>query len=192
MAKRSNSHTHSTGGNSARVTKSESLSRTSRRPQDFIHDFDEFWERVGKAEVDIRLNAHLGRLPPCCIGDPWDEDFAASYKRIRPLLLKFRRHRFFSVPAGLMFFPGPLRAETAHQAIMFYLNPPRELYGEAHALDSQEYIEMKREAMEELQDRDIARLKRSMKRSAPKALDSEAPPPLEAPDISSVEVASQD
>jgi hypothetical protein len=86
-----------------------------------------------------------------------------------------------------MFFPGPLRAETAHQAIMFYLNPPRELYGEAHALDSQEYIEMKREAMEELQDRDIARLKRSMKRSAPKALDSEAPPPLEAPDIHKID-----
>ncbi len=145
--------------------------KTSPRTRDFVRDFEDFWDRVAKAEFDIRQNAHLGRLPPCCIGDPWDEDFAASYEKIRPLLKKFRRHRFFSVPPGLMFFPGPIKAETALQAVMFFLNPSGELYGEAHALDSYEYVEMKREAMAEEHDRDVARLKRSVKRSASKASD---------------------
>lgn len=136
---------------------------TSPRTQDFVRDFDDFWGRVEKAEFDIRQNAHLGRLPPYCIGDPWDEDFAASYKRIRSLLKKFRRHRYYSVPPGLMFAPVPLKTETAHEAIMHFLNPPKELYGDAHALDSREYTEMKREAMAELSDRDTTRLKRLVK-----------------------------
>jgi len=151
---------------------SNAQTKTSPRTRDFVHDFTDFWDRVAKAEADIRQNAHSGRLPPCCIGDPWDEDFAASYERIRPLLKKFQRHRFFSVPPGLMFFPGPIKAETALQAVMIFLNPPGELYGEARALDSYEYVEMKREGMAEQHDRDVARLKRPVKRSASKASDS--------------------
>lgn len=124
----------------------------------FVDAFDVFWDHVRGAEEDVRKNRDRGRLPPICHGDPWDEDFAHAYTLIRPNLRKFREDRFFAVPAGLAFRTGPLRAETAHQALMFFLNPPAELYGEAQPLDSQEYRVIKKAAMDELERRDKQRL----------------------------------
>jgi hypothetical protein len=94
-------------------------------------------------------------LPPLCYGDPWDEDFALAFEAIRPYLRKFRRDRFFPVPAGLPF--GPLRAKFGHEALMYCLNPSRELYGFGWFLDTSEYRAIKAEAMSELGQRDKSR-----------------------------------
>ena len=52
----------------------------------------------------------------------------------------------------------PFKAETALQALMFFLNPATELYGEAGVLDSAEYKAIKAAAMLEFQRRDDARV----------------------------------
>jgi hypothetical protein len=133
------------------------------RNRKFIAAFDRFWSFVARAEQDIRENEHRGRIPPDSFGDPWDEEFAAAYEAIQPHLKKFRKARFFKVPAGLAFFTGPFTAETAHQALMFYLNPPKELYGERGVLDLPEYVAIKEQAMRELQNRDEARVSTARK-----------------------------
>lgn len=119
--------------------------------------FDVFWGHVQEAERNVRENGHRGRLPPDCYGDPWDEDFAAAFEAVKRYVRKFRRDRFFPVPAGLAFRPGPIRAETAHQALMFFLNRPEELHGEMGVLDSPEYLAIKSEALKELEHRSRTR-----------------------------------
>ena len=125
----------------------------------FTNAVNEFWSFVERAERDVRENSHLGRLPPCCAGDPWDETFAKAYEALAPYLKRFRRIRYFQIPAGLAFFYGPLGVESAHQALMFFLNPVGELYGEQGVLDSTEYIAIKEAAMAELEKRQQAQLK---------------------------------
>lgn len=97
------------------------------------------------------------------MGDPWDEEFAQAYQLLAPHLKRYRRPRYIQVPADLAFFHGPLRAETAHQSLMFFLNPAGELYGEAGVLDSPEYIAIKETAMAELEQHQAARIKAKAK-----------------------------
>lgn len=125
---------------------------------DFTSAFDTFWTHVERAERDIHENGHLGRLPPICHGDPWDDEFAAAYDAVRPYLTKFQKERYYPVPPGLAFRPGPIKAETAHQALMFFLNRPDELHGEKGVLDSTEYKAIKEAAMAELRQRDEVRV----------------------------------
>ncbi len=125
-----------------------------------------FWNKVQKAEQDIRENGHVGRLPPICFGDPWDAEFAQAYDAVRPHLSKFRKERYYRVPSGLAFRPSPLKAETAHQALMFFLNRPDELYGEKGVLDSPEYKAIKEAAMLELQQRDEIRISKNRRPSS--------------------------
>ncbi len=136
-------------------TKETDMATPSR---EFIDSFDKFWNFVAKAEQDIQQNGHLGRMPPDSHDDPWDDEFAAAYDVVEPQLQKFRETRFFKVPAGLAFVPGPFTAETAHQALMFFLNPSTQLYGELGVLDTPEYLAIKESAMQELQNRDEARI----------------------------------
>jgi hypothetical protein len=124
----------------------------------FLDSFDNFWAFVSKAEHDIRQNGHLGRMPPDSHDDPVDDAFAAAYETIRPHLKKFRRERYFTIPVGLALASRPFSAETAHQALMFFLDPPKDLYGEKGVLDSPEYLAIKESAMQELQKRDEARI----------------------------------
>ncbi len=125
---------------------------------DFIHAWDTYWNHVERAERDIRENGHRGRLPPICYGDPWDEEFAAAYEAVRPFLRKFLKIRYYPVPVGLAFCMTPIKAETALQALMFFLNPAAELYGEAGVLDSAEFKAIKAAALLEFQRRDDARV----------------------------------
>ena len=118
----------------------------------FTKEFEYFWSHVANAERDIRENGHLGRLSPICFGDPWDEDFAAALQAIIPHFRKFRKMRFYFIPVGLMFRPSPIMADSAHEALMFFLNSPSELYGEKGVLDSAEYLTIKAAAMAELQE----------------------------------------
>ena len=130
----------------------------------FIEAFSRFWNFVDRAEQDIWQNGHRGRLPPDCHGDPWDDEFAAAYESVVPLLKKFQQERFFEVPVGLALFSGPLQAETAHQALMFFLNPSKELYGEKGPLDSPQYLAIKDAAMKEISDKDKARISGALKK----------------------------
>ena len=138
------------------ITKKKSLNV-------FANAIDRFWLLVERMERDVRENSHRGRLPPCCMGDPWDEEFAQAYELLAPHLKRYRRPRYFQVPADLAFFHGPLRVETAHQALMFFLNPAGELYGEAGVLDCPEYVAIKEAAMAELEQHQAARLKAKAK-----------------------------
>jgi len=115
--------------------------------------FDLFWEHVRLAEQDVRENAHRGHPPPSVYGDPWDKEFEEAYNGIRKYLRKFRKKRIFCPPPGVPMRPAPFTAETAHQALMYFLNKPDELYGSAKALDFPEYLKIKTEAQAELQGR---------------------------------------
>jgi hypothetical protein len=140
------------------------------RNRKFIAAFESFWRFVARAEQDIRENEHRGRIPPDSFGNPWDEEFAAAYEAVQPHLKKFRKVRFFKVPAGLAFVPGPFTAETGHQALMFFLNPSEQLYGERGVLDTPEYLAIKEPGMQELQNRDEARVSAAVKgRTSPSA-----------------------
>lgn len=130
---------------------------SSNKKSKLLDVFEIFWDHVRRAEEIIRQYGHLGRLPPMCHGDPWDEDFAKAYDGIRRYLRKFQRDQSFRVPADLAFRVGPLRAETAHQALMFFLNKPEELHGEPGVLDSTEYLAIKSDAMREYSERDKSR-----------------------------------
>lgn len=146
-----------------------SKSITRKKPLNgFANAVDRFWILVERMERDVRENSHRGRLPPCCMGDPWDEECAQAYELLAPHLKRYRRPRYFQVPADLAFFHGPLRVETAHQALMFFLNPAGELYGEMGVLDSPEYIAIKKAAMAELEQHQAARLKAKAKPKCPK------------------------
>lgn len=129
----------------------------------FTNAVNLFWSFVATFELDIRQNGHRGRMPPCCLDDPWDEEFAQAYELLAQHLKRFRRLRYFKVPAGLAFFQLPLWAETAHQALMFFLNPAFGLYGEMGVLDSPEYIAIKEAAMAELEQHQAAQLKAKAK-----------------------------
>ncbi len=128
------------------------------KSNDSLQKFETFWDHVTNAERDIRENGHLGRLPPPHFGDPWDEEFAAALHELIPLLRKFRKLRFYLTPVGLAFRPSPILAETAHEALMFFLNRPEELHGEKGVLDSTEYLAIKAAAMLELQELEAARV----------------------------------
>lgn len=141
----------------ARCAGTRAGTTSSAKQTAFLDVFDTFWEHVQRVEQDVRENGQRGPLPPICWGDPWDEEFAAAYEEIRPYLRRFKRDRFFPVPAGLPFRPRPIRAETAHQAIMIFLNKPDELYGGVKSLDSLEYRTIKEEAEDELRQRDESR-----------------------------------
>jgi hypothetical protein len=129
----------------------------------FTNAVNLFWSFVATFELDIRQNGHRGRMPPCCLDDPWNEEFAQAYELLAQHLKRFRQLRYFKVPAGLAFFQMPLLAETAHQALMFFLNPAFGLYGEMGVLDSPEYIAIKEAAMAELEQHQAARLKAKVK-----------------------------
>ena len=109
-----------------------------------------YWDFARRAKLSIRENCHKGRIPPDCGGDYWDEDFAKAYDDIKPFLRKNRKGCFWATAAGLAFFSGPIKAETAHQALMFYLNAPEKLYGERDALESPEFIAIESAASNEL------------------------------------------
>ncbi len=117
---------------------------------EFMHAFDTYSNHIVRNERDVRENGHRGRLPPICFGDPWDEDFAAAYQALSPYLSKVCKVRYFAVPPGLAFHATPIKAETACEALMIFLNPPEELHGEPGVLDSTEYKALKAAAMAEL------------------------------------------
>lgn len=123
----------------------------------FTRDLEEFWVHVANAEQDVREYGHRGRLPPDWHGDLWSDELSNAYDAISPYLRKVQKDRFFRVPNGLAFRTVPIKAETAHQALMYFLNPPEELHGEPGVLESVEYKQLKSEAMAELHQLDGAR-----------------------------------
>lgn len=133
-------------------SQNKSSQNRSGNQEDFMIAFDTFSSYVERAEREIRENAHRGRIPPICFGDPWDEGFASAYQALSPYLSKFRKQRYFPVPLGLAHCPTPIKAETALQALMFLLNPAAELFGEPGVLDTAEYKAIKASGMKELQE----------------------------------------
>ena len=119
--------------------------------------FESFWDYVRRAEADIAINGHKGCPPPDPVGDPWDDDFAAAYEAIKPFLRRLRQEHVFLPPSGMTWRPAPLCTDTAHQALMWFLNPPKEVYGHPGLLESPEYLAIKTTAMEERRLRAEAR-----------------------------------
>lgn len=118
--------------------------------------FDVFWDHVRKAEMDILVNGHKG-CPPCESGDPWDEDFATACQDIKKFLGRCSKTDMYFPPPDMTWRPRPYAADTAHQALMDFLNPPQEVYGHPGVLDSPEYRAIKAAAVEELQHRKVSR-----------------------------------
>lgn len=122
-----------------------------------VRQFDAFWEHVRKAEMDIAVNGHKGCPPPDQLGDDWDEAFAAAYQAVRKFLRRLRKERLYIPPPGMPWRPKPYAADTAHQALMEFLNPPQEAYGHPGVLDTPEYLAIKAAAVEELRLRKDSR-----------------------------------
>jgi uncharacterized protein YneF (UPF0154 family) len=131
--------------------------------------FETFWDHVRRAETDVDLNGHKGCPPPDPIGDPWDDEFAAAFDAIKPFLRQFRREHVFPPPLGMRWRREPMVVESAHQALMWFLNPPHEVYGHPGVLDSPEYLAIKAAAMEERRLRAEAREQASRKPKTPRS-----------------------
>ena len=112
--------------------------------------FEKFWDFVAACERNYRTEGHTGFYPPDMVGDFCIAEFHDVYDQIHPWLKKFHKRRMFSLPVCLRHHPGPITAETGHQALLFFLNPPEALHGELGVLDSAEYLEMKKIACDEL------------------------------------------
>lgn len=134
------------------TTQDMSSKKRSGRREDLMIAIDTISSHIGRAEREIRENAHRGRIPPICYGDPWDEGFASAYQALSPYLCRFRKQRYFPVPPGLAYCPTPIKAETALQAQMIFLNPTAELFGEPGVLDDAEYKTIKASGMRELHE----------------------------------------
>ena len=101
-----------------------------------VRQFDDFWREIGRAEEFIRQYGHTGWDPS--YRERWDEPLEQAYEAIRPHLAPVVYPRMIITPVE---FPNlrPYEAETAHQALMYFLNPPENLFGYLGALDSEEY-----------------------------------------------------
>jgi hypothetical protein len=108
--------------------------------------FEHFWGRVGSAEQAV-FNWTAPRLPPLVVDD-LDDSWFEDYKAISEFLKPQARRRSFIAPPEV---PGDaiFQAETAHEALMFILNPPKALFGLPHLLATREYLDIKREAQQE-------------------------------------------
>ncbi len=113
---------------------------------------EDFWNYVLRAEQDYHEHGWRGHVSPDHINNGWDEEFAAAYERIKPQLKRCGNPKFHQVPPGLRYQSTPIHAESAHEALMIFLNPPYMLYGDWDVLDSEEYQEIKSAAIKELQD----------------------------------------
>lgn len=115
--------------------------------------FDNFWEFVRKAEMDILENGHQGCPQPNSVGEPWDQDFADAHKVVEHFLKKYQGEHVAFPPIGMTWRSRPHYTSTAHQGLMEFLNPTVEVYGYAGLTESKEYLAIKKAAELELQAR---------------------------------------
>lgn len=106
--------------------------------QEETRAFTAFWDHVRRAEADVRQNWYRGHPTPDAIGNPWDEEFAKAYEAIHPALEPFVQTRMVIVPPDIPLL-NPYSADIWHQALMFFLNPPHQIYGSEKAFRSPEY-----------------------------------------------------
>jgi hypothetical protein len=141
----------------------------------FVEAFEAFWTEVDRAESHVRQCGHVGWHP-----DYRDEEsvpLTLAYVAIEPFLRPLSTRRLFRVPHDARGM-NPYVASNAHQALMFFLNAPKALFGQVGLLRSAEYLEIKREAHEELrqlQSSDVA-MKREAQEAAKSAPEEEGKP----------------
>lgn len=118
--------------------------------------FEEYLGHVSRARSEILQNRYP--VLPSNYGDPLDEDdenFLKCYEKLRKFLKKYwRKDRFFFSPPGQLLRSECFKAETAHEALMFFLIKPRE-YHDPEILISPEYIYLASEVQKELRDRQL-------------------------------------
>ena len=137
--------------------------------QDETQLFEAFWDFVRRAEADIAINGHKGCPPPDPVGDPWDDEFAAAYKAITPFLRRLQKKQVFPPPLGMPWRAKPIATDTAHQALMEFLNPTKEVFGHPGVLETSEYLAIKAAAIEERRLRAEIREQAAKKPKAPRS-----------------------
>jgi hypothetical protein len=108
--------------------------------------FGIFWDRIGHAENMIF--DHTGPRYPPFVKENMDESFLKAYEDIKQALKPLANKRLFIGPPEAPGYPV-FGAETAHEALMFILNPPEVLFGLPQVLTNKRYIKIKDEALEE-------------------------------------------
>jgi hypothetical protein len=108
--------------------------------------FGIFWDRIGHAENMIF--DHTGPRYPPFVKEDMDDSFFEAYAAIKQALKPLANKRHFIGPPEAPGYPV-FEAETAHEALMFILNPPEALFGLPAILTKEEYLTIKREAQEE-------------------------------------------
>ncbi|WP_417739163.1 hypothetical protein [Rosistilla oblonga] len=106
-------------------------------------------KHVESAEFDILINGSQGPIPPDRLGDNWDSDFESDFKQLDPLLEHVKQRRFYRMP--LVRHLSSYWANSAIEAWMLFLNPSDHCYGEYGILQSQEYLGIKRLALNEIE-----------------------------------------
>lgn len=111
--------------------------------------FRNFWDKVGDTEHLIR--DWTGPLPasPACL-EEFDDEWIGLYRAIETALHPLVARRLFHFPPEA---PGQcvFEAETAHEALRFFLDSYQALVSVRSVLESDEYVQVKREAQSELQ-----------------------------------------
>jgi hypothetical protein len=112
-----------------------------------VETFDRFWTEVDRAEHFVHQHGHLDWQPH--YRDYENRPLLLAYDAVEPFLRRLSRNRLVQVPHEARGM-NPYEAANAHQALMIFLNPPEALFGQVGLLRSAEYLEIKREAYEEL------------------------------------------
>jgi len=122
------------------------LSLGAEMDEAVIKAFGDFWDRVGQAKHEIR--SWMGPRAAPGTEELMDDEWFELYEVMRPALQPFAKKRHFSVPPEA---PGysVFEAETALEALMFFLNPPEALVGLHHVLDDPQYLQIERDAQQE-------------------------------------------
>jgi len=116
---------------------------------EFRHGIQLFLRNVANAEQDILLNGPSGWIAPDCLGDNWNSDFESAFVRLSPFLTPVHAHRFYRVP--LTRYLVSFWADSAIEAWMRFLNPSDHCHGEPDILRSDEYLQIKRQALNEIE-----------------------------------------
>lgn len=109
--------------------------------------FQSYWRHVSGGENYVRTYGARGWAPDCREAEPFHE-LIAAFEAIKPLLNRVARPRMFWTPP-MARGHAPFMANTAHEAIVFFLSPLENLFGHVGALESPEYRLMKEEAYSE-------------------------------------------
>jgi hypothetical protein len=110
--------------------------------------FETFWAFVASAKDKIVQYGHTGFDPDA--EEKWSAPFEDAFNNIGCYLRPVRQAREYFLPIHAPGRYPVIWAESAHEGLLKFLNPPEALFGLTHVLSSQEFQQLEQQALEEL------------------------------------------